>query len=563
MKNIFLLIFGLVMFNCGPAFSQNNTLSTEATATRSGISNLKVACSPALQPITAQWVKEYERSNPSMKVSLTQLPGNAPLTPGGLRLLTTSELNGAASNVWKMTIAREVVVPVINTANPLAGQIQQKGVTAAGLILLFSQPEKRNWSTLLPGAANIPVRLWVSGEEGVQTTLSGFSKTGVAGIARLSAGTVAGVLEAVGKDPQAVGFCRLSELHAQLPGHDNIRLLPIDKNGNGRMDNFENIYGNLDEFTHGVWLGKYPGALCDNIYAVASAQPTEKSEVAFLTWLLADGQQSSKNSGLVDLTGSEKEAGLAALLGQKTDAVRLSDTMYTAETPSSWPVYLTVVALLILFVWLYSYSRKNAPVAEAGPDRSVEPFLIDRKLDVPKGFYFDKTHTWTFMQQDGNVKMGIDAFLQHVTGSLTKIRMKEVGEQVRKGEKILTLIRDGKQLHVYAPISGTIVGQNQSLLDDTTLAGEAPYTDGWVYLIEPKNWLREAQFMFMNEKYSEWLQKELVRLKDFIAFALKSNNQAMAHVVLQDGGELSDHVLSYLGPEIWEEFQTRFIDTSK
>jgi hypothetical protein len=35
------------------------------------------------------------------------------------------------------------------------------------------------------------------------------------------------------------------------------------------------------------------------------------------------------------------------------------------------------------------------------------------------------------------------------------------------------------------------------------------------------------------------------------------------HIVLQDGGELKDNVLSDLGPEVWEDFQTRFIDTSK
>jgi hypothetical protein len=36
-----------------------------------------------------------------------------------------------------------------------------------------------------------------------------------------------------------------------------------------------------------------------------------------------------------------------------------------------------------------------------------------------------------------------------------------------------------------------------------------------------------------------------------------------AHAVLQDGGIIRDHVLSELGPEVWEEFQTDFIDTMK
>jgi hypothetical protein len=38
---------------------------------------------------------------------------------------------------------------------------------------------------------------------------------------------------------------------------------------------------------------------------------------------------------------------------------------------------------------------------------------------------------------------------------------------------------------------------------------------------------------------------------------------AYSHVVLQDGGELSDNVLASLEPKVWEDFQTQFIDTSR
>ena len=69
--------------------------------------------------------------------------------------------------------------------------------------------------------------------------------------------------------------------------------------------------------------------------------------------------------------------------------------------------------------------------------------------------------------------------------------------------------------------------------------------------------------MLMSEKYAEWLKDEFVRLKDFISASAKSNNLVYARVILQDGGELTDNVLADLGPEVWEDFQTQFIDTSK
>jgi len=67
----------------------------------------------------------------------------------------------------------------------------------------------------------------------------------------------------------------------------------------------------------------------------------------------------------------------------------------------------------------------------------------------------------------------------------------------------------------------------------------------------------------MFDKYKEWLQDEFVRMRDFLALSANSNTVVYQQVVLQDGGELKDNVLADLGPEVWEDFQTRFIDTSK
>jgi glycine cleavage system H lipoate-binding protein len=166
------------------------------------------------------------------------------------------------------------------------------------------------------------------------------------------------------------------------------------------------------------------------------------------------------------------------------------------------------------------------------------------------------------MEKDGNVKIGLDDFLQHVTGTITRIKMKEPGVKIRKGEKFLSIIRNGKQLNIYSPVSGTIINQNNELNADSSILNSSPYSEGWVYVIEPKNWLREIQFMQMAEKYKLWLQDEFIRLKDFLSTSVRSNENVYAHLVLQDGGELTDHILADLDPEVWEDFQTNFIDTS-
>ena len=64
------------------------------------------------------------------------------------------------------------------------------------------------------------------------------------------------------------------------------------------------------------------------------------------------------------------------------------------------------------------------------------------------------------MEQNGIVKVGIDDFLQHITGTITRIKMKNEGERVKKGDQILSIIQNGKQFNLYAPVSGIIREKN-------------------------------------------------------------------------------------------------------
>jgi glycine cleavage system H lipoate-binding protein len=200
---------------------------------------------------------------------------------------------------------------------------------------------------------------------------------------------------------------------------------------------------------------------------------------------------------------------------------------------------------------------------EMVPVRSTFPRLLFNEdfVESPEGLYYDKTHTWAFMEKDGLVKVGIDDFLQHITGHLTRIKMKSPGERVRKGKHILSIIQEGKQLDIYAPISGTIKESNTTLTTNTSIINSSPYNEGWVYRIEPSNWLKEIQFMVMSNKYKDWLKSEFNRLKEFLQSHLRPETAQYAYV-MQDGGELKDGILADLGPEAWEDFQTNFIDVS-
>jgi glycine cleavage system H lipoate-binding protein len=341
---------------------------------------------------------------------------------------------------------------------------------------------------------------------------------------------------------------------------DNIILLPVDKNRNGRIDTFEKIFDSPADLSRGIWIGKYPHSLSVTIYAAARVKPSAAGELAFLSWVLTGGGAVLTAHGYSDLAGIEKQSGLAAL-----DINKISVRPVDSRTASfTWLIILLcsgVAGVIVIFAFGMTGKEKRAS-SVIRSTRTPGP-LNAATITTAGGVYYDKTHTWAHMEKDGLVRIGIDDFLQHVTGDISKVLLKEPGTAVRRGEPVLTIIREGKQLRIYAPVSGIIRAQNTNLFIDSSIINASPYSDGWIYLIEPGNWLREIQLMFMTASYKKWLEEEFSRLKIFFTGTLKQEPAFAKLPVLQDGGELTDNILADLGPEVWEEFQISFIDSSR
>jgi glycine cleavage system H lipoate-binding protein len=368
------------------------------------------------------------------------------------------------------------------------------------------------------------------------------------------------MIHAIQADPDAIGFCRLSDLTDPATGsfYGQITVIPIDKNQNGRIDFFEDIYVSRESLIRGIWIGKYPKSLYSDILAVAPSRPAGSRELAFLEWVVSDGQKYLNPAGYSEINSLQAENAEQALVPAVT-------IISAPQAASASPAWILIFATLIIAVVLISpvlLVRRKKPAIHA-EDFRVSLGFSEASLSAPAGMFFDKTHTWAFLEKDGRVRIGMDDFMQHVTGPLSRVILKSPGEMIRKGEKVLTVIQDGKHLELCAPVSGIIRENNPKLQSDCTPMNSSPYSDGWIYLVEPRNWLKEILFLLPGKQYSEWIRDEFTRLKDFFASLAQKNNLVYAHVVLQDGGEISDHVLSDLGPEVWEEFQNYFLDMPK
>ncbi|HVN59101.1 MAG TPA: hypothetical protein VMT63_12445 [Bacteroidales bacterium] len=519
---------------------------------------LRIFTTPSLAPLVMKWSTGFREQHPGCLISVDSQvdlqKGSGSLIISYNNLLPSPE----GDTKWKITIAHDAAVPVVNTGNPAFKELMEKGISPETFGKILKSSGNIKWSEISARGSNVQVTAYLTIQSASGNKIWTFARTGSDALSSVKILNRDEFFRAVKADKSSVGFCNISELPGSvLP--EGLAFLPIDRNGNGKLDNFEMIYDNPETLLRGILTGKFPHSLCVSICAAAGVKPSDENMVAFLKWLVAEGGKTTSSAGYTGLIETEKESGLLALTG-------ISDSLVSSSAKStsySWLILIVVViaAGTVITVLLRSVRRKTSRTSGTLIRETLA--FNEKTITAPAGLYFDKSHTWAFMERDGLVRLGINDFMQHVTGNLTEIKMREPGEYIRRGEKLLTVVKEGKQLNLYAPVSGVIKSQNTDLYLDSSLVNASPYTDGWVYLIEPKNWSKEIQMMFPYERFRDWINSEFIRLKDFFAASLKSHYPEYAPAVLQDGGEITDNPLEELSPEIWEDFQTSFIDRSR
>ena len=564
MKKMICLQLGVLLLLAGVCTNCSREKAQEAPRKDKIVLN----SSPELFELTSEWAAVFSKLNPEVDIEVLEKSESTIAE----NLDNTAQLSFVTSNfeaeindkaLWKVIVGRDIIVPVINSRNPFIQEICKQGISPAGLARILNNPNDTPWSTLIENGPDVPINLYTTDDVKLHAGIAKFLEKDQLSFPEKNTRDSRALAASVQGDEYALGICYLADMIDPRNKNlfDNIQILPIDKNGNGYIDYKEDVYASMDEFARGVWIGKYPKKLANNIYTVSSSHPATESERAFLTWVLSRGHVLLDNHGFANLPEFERMAQVKIIdgYGQPTPGA------YTLpKEPGFLPGPLPyILGSLLLFTLMLYYSIRIWRRADIPVQESVLPGLAlnEDQVEVSPGLYYDKTHTWAFMGKDGMVKVGIDDFLQRVTGPLTKVKMKSPGARVRKGMKVVSIIQDGKQLDICAPVSGTIREQNTHLTRDSSLLNSSPHAEGWIYKIEPANWLKEVQFLLMGNPYKQWLKKEFQRLKEFLTDTIRTENTVYGHV-LQDGGEIREHILKDLGPEMWEDFQNNFMDVA-
>jgi len=223
--------------------------------------------------------------------------------------------------------------------------------------------------------------------------------------------------------------------------------------------------------------------------------------------------------------------------------------------------YLFALGYLLILIIFWKVSNKHEGILKK--IKKVITSLSSGILRIPQGLFYNKNHTWTHLEKSGVAKVGLDDFLQHITGEVQLTNLKSPGEMINKGDLLTQIDKDGKHLKIFSPISGEVVKTNTVLTENPKVLNEDPYEKGWIYKIKPSDWKEETNSYFLAEEATTWSKNELDRFKEFLTQGpMRRYSSEPSMVLLQDGGEIRDNLLGDLPNEVWEDFQSEFLNTA-
>ena len=106
--------------------------------------------------------------------------------------------------------------------------------------------------------------------------------------------------------------------------------------------------------------------------------------------------------------------------------------------------------------------------------------------DIPEDLSYTKDHEWIFIEDNGNVKVGITDYAQDSLSDVVFVELPEIGAAFSKNDSMAVAESVKAASDIYAPISGKIVSINEKLEESPELVNESPYDFGWMVIMEPQ-----------------------------------------------------------------------------
>jgi phosphate transport system substrate-binding protein len=124
-----------------------------------------------------------------------------------------------------------------------------------------------------------------------------------------------GLAMAIQKDALGVGLNNIGYAYDETTRKPNpeIAPLPIDVNNDGALDSTELFYDTKDDLIKAIGNDRYPSPPARDLYLVSKGIPTKPEVVAFIKYVLTDGQKHNIPSGYISLSKEKLLKGLGRI----------------------------------------------------------------------------------------------------------------------------------------------------------------------------------------------------------------------------------------------------------
>jgi phosphate transport system substrate-binding protein len=276
----------------------------------------------ALYPLVVKWAEEFQKENPGVRIDVSAggagkgmtdvLSNMADLGMVSREVYPTEIEKGA----YPIGVAIDAVVATVSASNPLLSELKKVGLTKDKAVTLWIHGNYKTWETVLGRTGSTPVRVYTRSDAcGAAETFAawmGYKQENLNG-----AGVFGdpGVADAVQKDALGIGYNNLGYVFDEQTRKPNVGLdvIPLDVNGNGRIDPDEDFYVTKDDVIKAIMEGKYPSPPARELYLVSNGKPTNPVLVAFIRYILTRGQDLNTPAGYVRIADDKIQSQLKAL----------------------------------------------------------------------------------------------------------------------------------------------------------------------------------------------------------------------------------------------------------
>jgi len=312
---LILLILAVVGLGTSPAAAQDKTLKGKVS----------ISGAWALYPMTQKWVEEFGKAYPEVKIDVQAGGAGKGLADAltGMVDIGMVSRDVHPSEVEKgalaIAVTKDAVVGTVNAKNPLIKEIHSRGAKKDDLIGIWITSTMKTWGQLMGTSDKTEIQVFTRSDAcGAAETWAAYFGKRQEDLQGVGVYGDPGLADAVRRDPMSIGFNNVNfayDAKTKKP-IEGLAILPLDQNGNGKIDPEEDVYATRDQICAAIADGKYPSPPARDLYFVTKGVPSSGVVKTFIRWVLTKGQAFVPETGYINLSPQKLQKGLT-LLGDK------------------------------------------------------------------------------------------------------------------------------------------------------------------------------------------------------------------------------------------------------